>query len=172
MIIRQATISDANILAKIRVDCWRTTYRGIINDDFLDSLSYSQKEKSWISTLNNAKNDGKSIFVAEDKENGVVGFTIFGSERTGDSIYKGELYAIYILKEHQNKGIGKLLFKTVLENLKEMNYTSMLIWALEQNIDACRFYEVMGGKQVNETYITIGADTFKEVSYGWDSIAL
>lgn len=165
MKIREAKISDASVLAKIRVDAWRTTYKGIISDEYLNSLSYTEQEKRWINTLTNAENDKKSIFVAEDNENGIVGFTTFGVERNEDTFYKGELYAIYILKEHQNKGIGKLLFNTALENLNEMNYNSMIIWALEQNINACRFYELMGGRKVNEKYIAIGDLKLKEIAY-------
>lgn len=171
MKIREAKISDASVLAKIRVDAWRTTYKGIISDEYLNSLSYTEQEKRWINTITNAENDKKSIFVAEDNENGIVGFTTFGVERTGDSLYKGELYAIYILEENQNKGIGKLLFNAVVEKLNELNYNSMIIWALEQNINACCFYELMGGMQVNEKFITIGDDTLKEVAYGWKSLS-
>lgn len=170
MKIREAKISDASVLAKIRVDAWCTTYKGIISDDYLNSLSYTEQEKRWINTITNAENDKKSIFVAEDNENGIVGFSTFGVERDGDSLYKGELYAIYILKEHQNKGIGKLLFNTAVETLNEMNYNSMIIWALEQNINACRFYELMGGIRVNKKYITIGDNTLKEVAYGWENL--
>lgn len=170
MLIRKAKISDANILAKIRVDAWRTTYKGIVSDEYLNSLSYTEQEKRWINTITNAENDKKSIFVAEDNVNGIVGFTTFGGERNEDSLYQGELYAIYILKEHQNRGIGKLLFNSVVENLNNMNYNSMIIWALEQNIKACRFYELMGGIRVNEQYITIGDDTLKEVAYGWNNL--
>lgn len=165
MLIRKAKISDANVLAKIRVDAWHTTYKGIINDEYLNSLSYTEQKKRWINTITNAENDKKSILVAEDNENIIVGFATFGAERNGDSLYKGELYAIYILKEHQNEGIGKLLFNSVVENLNELNYNSMIIWALEQNINACRFYELMGCKKVNEKYITIGDVKLKEIAY-------
>lgn len=47
MIIRRAIISDAPGIAKVHVDSWRTTYKGIIPQSFLDGLSYEQRTKLW-----------------------------------------------------------------------------------------------------------------------------
>ncbi|WP_339225713.1 hypothetical protein NYE80_30300 [Paenibacillus sp. FSL H7-0357] len=38
MIIRESKISDAKGIAKVHVDCWRTTYRNIMPDEFLEKL--------------------------------------------------------------------------------------------------------------------------------------
>ncbi len=54
-------------------------------------------------------------------------------ERESENKSIGELYAIYILKVHQNKGIGKLLFNSVKEKLEELKLSSILIWVLESN---------------------------------------
>jgi len=43
MIIRKAKLDDATGIAKVHVDSWRTTYKGIIPDDFLNNLSYEQR---------------------------------------------------------------------------------------------------------------------------------
>jgi len=51
MIIRKAQPTDANAIAKVHVDSWRTTYAGIISADFLANLSYEQREASWRETL-------------------------------------------------------------------------------------------------------------------------
>ncbi|WP_306428702.1 hypothetical protein [Robertmurraya siralis] len=43
MIIREATLSDAEGIAKVHVDSWRTTYKGIVSDVFLEQLSYKKE---------------------------------------------------------------------------------------------------------------------------------
>lgn len=43
MQIRKATINDAEGIAKVHVDSWRTTYKGIIPDEFLYNLSYKKE---------------------------------------------------------------------------------------------------------------------------------
>lgn len=80
------------------------------------------------------------------------------------------MYAIYILKEYQGKGIGRLLVKSVVDDLKDKNLNSMLIWAIEEN-PACRFYEALGGKKIDTEEIEIGGKNLSEVAYGWDDIA-
>lgn len=43
MIIRQAREEDVMQIAEIVVEDWKTAYRGIIDDDYLDSLSAEQR---------------------------------------------------------------------------------------------------------------------------------
>ena len=46
----------------------------------------------------------------------------------------------------------------------------MLLWVLEDNHPACRFYELMGGEYVEQKTITIGDTDLIEVAYGWKDI--
>ncbi|WP_179392727.1 GNAT family N-acetyltransferase [Sporosarcina sp. JAI121] len=166
MLIRKAEIEDAGGIAKVHVDSWRTTYKGIVPDDFLESLSYENRELIWKKGINE-----NNVYIAENKNGQVIGFSTGGIERTGKyEAYTGELYAIYILKEYQGKGIGRLLVKSVVDDIKNKNLNSMLIWAIEEN-PACRFYEALGGKKIDTEEIEIGGKNLSEVAYGWDDIA-
>src|SRR5215475_2556560 len=42
LIVRRAELNDARGIAKVQVDTWRTTYKGIISDEFLAALWYEQ----------------------------------------------------------------------------------------------------------------------------------
>ncbi|KAF0820926.1 MULTISPECIES: hypothetical protein [unclassified Cytobacillus] len=48
MKIRAAELSDAEGIAKVHVDSWRTTYKDIIPENFLENLSYQSREELWI----------------------------------------------------------------------------------------------------------------------------
>jgi GNAT superfamily N-acetyltransferase len=87
-----------------------------------------------------------SVFVA-DSGNGLVGFSICGPERSGHTVYRGELYAIYVLEQYQGKGLGRQLFDAVRSRLVRDGFDSMLLWVLDRN-PACAFYERMGGSRV------------------------
>jgi ribosomal protein S18 acetylase RimI-like enzyme len=66
--------------------------------------------------------------------NTVVGFTYLGvSEVPGAT----ELYAIHVDPEHVGTGVGKLLMVDALEHLGDW----ALLWVLEGNTRARRFYE-------------------------------
>ena len=43
MIIRRAMQNDARQIAEIIVEDWKNAYRGIIDDDFLDSMSVEER---------------------------------------------------------------------------------------------------------------------------------
>lgn len=162
MHIRQGEPHDAKGIAKVQVDSWRTTYKGIVPDSFLKNLSYDSREKIWSQVISQGH-----LFVAETKDGEIVGFACGGKERSGNySGYDGELYAIYLLEEYQGKGIGTALVQRIKQYLIDNNYHSMVIFALEEN-PACRFYEAIGGKLIGKEEIEIGGKPLLEVVYGW-----
>ena len=168
MHIRLAQPTDAAALARVHVDTWRTAYPGIVPDEHLASLSYEARAKRWEETLSTTDGPG-FVYVAQDDSGHVVGFATGGPERSGDPIYRGELYAIYLLPSHQRKGIGRHLVAAVANRLMQMGFHSMLIWVLTQN-PSRKFYEALGGLPVREKEIVIGGATLTEVAYGWPDI--
>lgn len=167
-LIRRVGDSDYGQIARVHVNSWRTTYRGIVPDDFLDELSYETSEARWrrISTQNGPD---YVMFAAEDESGHIVGFANGGRERSGDADFDGELYAIYLLETHQRKGIGQALFRRVIEHLVKSGFRSMLIWVLADN-PACHFYESMGGVRMREQDVEIGGKRLKEIGYGWTNL--
>lgn len=47
MLIRPARMADADAIARVHVDSWRTTYPGIVPDDYLATMSYEQRSGVW-----------------------------------------------------------------------------------------------------------------------------
>ncbi|NEP63192.1 MAG: GNAT family N-acetyltransferase [Symploca sp. SIO2G7] len=170
MIVREATHSDVAAMARVHVDTWRTTYRGIVPDKLLANLSYEKRENGWHQVLKNASEDGNFTYIAEDESGKIIGFANGGLERASDPVYKGELNAIYILMSHQRKGIGRELVRTVTQKLSQMEIYSMLVWVLAEN-PAYRFYETLGGQKVYEKEIERGGAKLIEIAYGWQDIA-
>jgi GNAT superfamily N-acetyltransferase len=166
--IRAADEQDSAPIARVHVDSWRTTYRGIISDSYLAALSYQQREQGWQEVFRTTE-DLQFAYVAEAENNQVIGFAAGGLNRNEEIDYEGELYAIYLLFEYQRKGIGRLLTKAVVKRLLQEGVHSMLVWVLEGN-PACRFYEAVGGRKISEKEIIIGEEAYKEVAYGWREI--
>lgn len=166
MIIREATQSDVSAISRVHVDTWRTTYRGIVPDQHLANLSYERQANGWYQILNLALENGNFTYIAEDESSEIVGFANGGIERTSDSIYRGELTAIYIRQSYQGKGIGRGLVRVVAQRLGQLGINSMLVWVLVDN-PACQFYAALGGKIVYEKELTMGGKPLIEVAYGW-----
>ena len=167
MNIRKATIADAAALARVHVDTWRTTYSGIVPDAHLASLSYEKRTARWAEQIQATLAGKFAIFVAEDENGQIAGFVDGGPNRDDDPIYKGELYAIYILQAYQGRGIGKQLVPPLAKSLLAMGLDTMLLWVLTDNTPARRFYESLGGHYVRTHYFEIGGVSLEEVSYGW-----
>ena len=166
MIIREATHNDIPALAKVHVDTWRTAYRGIMPDEYLANLSYEQRENFWSKILSGAPENGYFTYVAEDESGEVIGFASGGEEPLGDPVYKGDLKAIYILQNHQGKGIGRCLMQAFAKKLHLLGIDTMLVWVLADN-SACQFYAALGGNPVHEKEMEFGGKSLIEVAYGW-----
>jgi ribosomal protein S18 acetylase RimI-like enzyme len=135
----------------------------LLAEEFLDALSEPGYTERWERLIR----DGATlVFVAEDASE-VVGFASGGRERAGETGYAGELYAIYLLEHAQRRGLGRELFRAVVEGLRGMELADLIVWVLRDNQPARRFYERLGGVYVRSQPITIGPGTLEEVSYGW-----
>lgn len=164
--IRPATPLDAPGIARVHVDSWRTTYAGIVPQDYLDSLTHERREQYWQKALGNP-NNRSFVYVAQSSAGEIVGFACAGPAQPDNEAYMGELYAIYILKDRQGKGIGRSLFNAVVERLAQTGVNSMLLWVLAGN-PVCGFYEAMGGRKVDEKQVQMGGATLTELAYAWD----
>ncbi|KIL43446.1 GNAT family acetyltransferase [Jeotgalibacillus alimentarius] len=165
MNIRKATPQDAAGIAKVQVDTWKTTYRGMVPDDYLAQMTYSRREEMWEKIIE----DGQVVYVAEDNGE-VVGFANGGEERSNKySGYDGELFAIYILESYQRQGLGRKLIAPLVEDMKGKGLTSMIVCVLEKN-DSKLFYEVLGAEKVDTVKINFGGRELKEAVYGWKDI--
>jgi GNAT superfamily N-acetyltransferase len=167
MQIREAALDDAPRLARVRVDSWRSTYRGMIPDAYLDGMSYPRAESIWTQTLQADGRQGHTLVAVEQRR--VIGFAIGGPDRDSRPGYTGEIYALYLLKEYQGRGIGSQLVYRMADWLSGNNMFSMMIWVLEQN-PARKFYEALGGQVVDSKGLIILDAQLKEIGYGWKDI--
>ena len=168
-LIRPAILEDAQAIARVHVDTWRTTYAGIVPDEHLAKLSYERSQARWQEHL--AEHPEQAAYVAEEPPGRVVGFTSCGTIREPVGDVEGELYGIYILKEFQGRGIGRSLVRQVALHLAEQGFHSMALWALKDN-PACGFYERLGGSLAAERTIEIGGKTLPEVAYAWPDLTV
>lgn len=136
-------------------------------DAVLDGLSVERRAEFWRSVTERAKN--QFVFVVEDGQNGVVGFVNGGLEREADPHYTAELYALYLLKEHQGRGYGRDLFNVTVRTLAEHGHTAMLLWVLSTN-PSRGFYERLGGRFLKTKPLELGGETLVEAAYGWDDL--
>ncbi|WP_225767736.1 GNAT family N-acetyltransferase [Inquilinus sp. Marseille-Q2685] len=165
--IRTAIEEDLGAIARVLVDTWRTTFRGRLPNEFLDSMSYSHQEDRHGRMM---RRPGTSYFVAVvEPQLEVVGFANGGPSRQKVLPQAGELYAIYIRDAYHGRGIGKRLFRAVVAEHRRHEREGMFVWVLADNPNR-GFYERLGGRQAAQRPITLGSATVPEIAYAWDDL--
>ncbi len=163
--VRRAKFGDAAGIALVQVESWRTTYKGIVPDAFLDSLSEEVRTRSWEEQF---VAGNSSIWLAEDNS-GIFGFVSGGALRETLAEYDAELYAIYLIHRWQKQGVGRVLTRTVAQELSAQGFRGILVWVLEQN-PAVSFYRRLGAIQVARKFIEIGGVSLPELALGWPTL--
>ncbi|GKV54220.1 N-acetyltransferase [Sporosarcina sp. NCCP-2222] len=163
MRIRKAVISDVKGIAKVHVDSWKTTYKDIIPDDFLNKLSYEQRTKLW--TQNVIRKDNY-ITVAENADGEIVGFADCWKRETNSVPFSSDITSIYLLDHYQGKGIGKRLLKQLFIHFKQLGIKNAYVDVLEEN-NTRYFYEHYGATLHRTKQIKIGGVVLNELTYEW-----
>jgi GNAT superfamily N-acetyltransferase len=162
MQIRPSQQADAHSISCIYIRTWQDTYLGLVPFGYLYSMSASQLEQGF---MNELKSKNVISYVAEDAGE-VMGFVSGGYERQGDDIYNGEIYALYVLKNHQRQGIGAGLVSALATKLNHFGIYSMLVWVLEHN-PYRRFYEKISGMYLRKQRMPFSGEMLDTVAYGW-----
>lgn len=152
--VRFATPDDAHGLADVHVTAWQRAYQGIFPAAYLAALDREERTRWWRRFVV----EGARVHVAETDR--VIGFCHAG--QSADDGW-GEIFAIYVHPDYWGLGHGYELLKTGEESLFGQGHQQALLWVLEENESARRFYdrqgwsvgkpfrvEAIGGVQVTE----------------------
>jgi ribosomal protein S18 acetylase RimI-like enzyme len=166
MKIREAKITDAEGIANVHVDCWRSTYKGIVSDVYLERMSYEKRTQAWIQNITRTDN---YVLVVENEDGKIIGFADGGKRGANQVEQSGDLTSIYILEEYQGKGIGKRLVERLFAHFKVLGYQKVFVEVLEDNKSRF-FYEKMGANYLRTTTVVIQGDELNLSIYEWDNI--
>lgn len=164
--VRAATGEDSETIGKIQARTWKTTYKNILTDDFLSTIDESERAQAAITRYSNP--DIKTFVVTESSNDLPVGFVCMGPSREQSLIADVEVYAIYVLEQHQKSGAGELLLRQALDYLKSQKGKIAFISVFKSNSKARRFYEKMGGQFIGEDFVVIDEVRYQTVTYVWD----
>jgi GNAT superfamily N-acetyltransferase len=167
--ISAASYDDLPDVAQLHVASWKETYVGQVPQAYLDNLDVPARLRAWQEQFPNRDVSGLLIARVNSK---TAGFVCFGRGRDEDRQDCGEMYAIYVLKEHWGRGIGHSLHKSACGGLRDKGFQRAYLWVLDTNHRAVAAYERWGGVVERERLKdhTIGGQPVKEVSVSFHSI--
>ncbi len=169
--LRRATVFDAEAIAAIRIEGWRTSYRGMIPDSYLDEMDMNENVLHWRTILQAlpVKEDALCVYVAVSEDE-IVGFVSAMKLAEPKLDKQGEINAIYIRPQWQRCGIGKRMMHKAARSLQAMGCQSCVIWVIDGNAQARNFYEELGGEILVEQEFSWDGLDLTEVGYGWNDL--
>ena len=128
-------------VARVHVRSWQAAYRGLLPDDYLDQLRPEDRAPKY--TFGNPDPLTPWTVVAGEKGS-IYGFATTGPARDRDLTECGELMALYVDPERWGRGIGNALMSAARARLDELGFRNAILWVLEGNVRAERFYRIDG----------------------------
>jgi GNAT superfamily N-acetyltransferase len=165
--VRPAVPADATAIASVQVLTWQHAYRGILPASFLGSLDVERSSESWRLVVADRR---RVTHVLEGP--GVLGFCTAGPLRGDHSGFRGEVEAIYVHPAHHGRGHGTSLVRAAMQWLRDRELHPVLVWALEANRPAHRFYETLGAQRLDSRLLRIADALYPEIGFGWPVGAL
>ncbi|MBJ2119804.1 GNAT family N-acetyltransferase [Arthrobacter sp. MSA 4-2] len=124
-------------MARVHVQSWQETYRGLVPDAVLDDPGFpAARERQWLNAFTDPRWATQRIAVAEH------GGPLVGLAMTGPSDDDPDLmhlYVLYLLAEHHGSGTGTDLLHAVIDPDKVTT-----LWVAERNPRAQAFYRKYG----------------------------
>lgn len=135
LIIRPATVDDAEGIARVHATSWRETYGRFVDDSDNDPwFSVDRRIDMWRSNL---KEDASATVVAED-ESGIIGFGAAQETHEPDAARPEELTMLYVLARAHGSGAGQAILDAVL------GQRPASLWVAADNPRAHSFYRRNG----------------------------
>ena len=167
MIVREARPEDVPSLARVHVETWEATYRGLLPDALINSFTVEKRIAQWTEWLGSAENPVHS-FAAAEADGTIIGFASAGTARAGCG-FDGELFGLYVHPRAHRCGAGRALTSAAACYLAAAGCRSMVVWVLAGN-PACGFYERLGGRLVAREQRDLYGFKVDEVAYAWDCL--
>jgi GNAT superfamily N-acetyltransferase len=124
--------------------CWQCAYKGIMPDSYLENLPNELEQRTLQLMKILSEFDGMYLYYYAEIDGKMAGRLIIGKSLDDDKPLAGEIAAIYLTQEYWGKGFGREMMNFARAHLKRMGYSEIILWVLEENKRAIRFYEKYG----------------------------
>lgn len=142
-IVREATGRDVDAIAALHTESWRSAYRGLVPDAFLDGPLGDERLQAWRERFASAHPDRRLVMVAESGST-LIGFSCVLAD--ADPAHGPLLDNLHVKPAFRGRGIGARLLR---ESRAWANAIApgqpMHLWVMEGNTAARRFYRAQGG---------------------------
>lgn len=142
-VVRRPTATDAGPFSELHAHVWRVTYRGLMTDAVVDSLSAEGFAPMWESIgvaydEDRVPDDGRQLWVATTRDGAPVAFIMHGRAREEDAPAERQVWSLNVHPDHQGSGIAQRLMD------ERFGAGPAYLWVAQGNARAIAFYERNG----------------------------
>jgi ribosomal protein S18 acetylase RimI-like enzyme len=149
--VRRARADDADAMGRVHVRAWRAAYGGLMPAPILDALDEARRATTWRESLEQGHGDGvchlegtETVALVLEEHGTIVGIASIGPSRGAPEPDTGELWMINLAPEAWGRGLGHTLLAAATDELRACGYRQAMLWVIEGNTRARRFYERAG----------------------------
>jgi GNAT superfamily N-acetyltransferase len=176
--VRAATLADAAAISAVQRAGWFGAYEGIVDTSVIDQVTRPDGGARVRETFRARPWQRTMVACAGGIDARVVGYASFGPERSvasatwpppvsaaGGAGEIAELYALYVHPGWWSTGTGRALMEQALVRTATSGYGEIVLWVLEENARARRFYSLAGFTPDGAVNILTGLGGVPEVRY-------
>jgi ribosomal protein S18 acetylase RimI-like enzyme len=143
--IGPATAADAPALAVVFLNCWRSAYRGVVDDEIIDALDAGEVQARWRELVAQHR-----VLVARDGDE-PVGMIRFGADE--DDPARGHVFSLYVDPSASGSGVGRTLLACATHELAAAGHRTATLWVFAANERALRLYRAAGWRPAGPTRV-------------------
>lgn len=165
--VRPITPDDAGLIACLHAASWRSAYRGLLNEAFLEHGVDDDRLRVWTERTG-ALSTTEFGFLAE-VEGTSAGFIFMRAAH--DRTWGSMLDNLHVLEPFRSQGTGRRLIATAMQALMDVGHEEPVwLWVFEPNTAARRVYARLGGREA-ERAVERAPDGAERAKWrvAWDS---
>lgn len=148
--IRPVTTADAPVLARLHAESWRSAYRGLFSDTFLDHEVHAERLRAWTERRTSLA-PADLGFIAEISGR-PVGFIFVRAAH--DPVWGTLVDNLHVASGLRSQGLGRQLLAAAMRELLLRGHRQPVwLWVFEQNEAARRVYARLGGREASEPWM-------------------
>ncbi len=165
--IRPGGAPDGAAIAVVERRAWRSGYRDVVSDRFLDDLDLGYLGPYWTGRAAVPPSPRHRLLVA-GRPGEVHGAVDTGPARGDQEVasIKGEVRSLHVDPTVAGAGLGSVLLAAAESALAAAGFSEVALWVVEGNLVARGFYERRGWAPDEATRVdTVGSERLVEVRY-------
>ena len=167
--LQLARTEDADAIAALHAESWRSAYRGLVPDVILGDTLDAERQKAWRDRFASADPERRFTLLAVSNDR-LVGFTCVLAD--ADPPHGPLLDNLHVKPGWRGHGIGaRLLHESRLWVRQITPSQPMHLWVIEGNAPSRAFYDAQGGVQGERRINVMAGIEVPALRYTWPALA-